>query len=48
MRGLPLGERRARLDRLVGPAQSGVLRVSEQVAGDGRALHERARAEAGG
>ena len=45
VRGLPLGERRARLERLVGPAQSGVLRISEQVAGDGRALHERARAE---
>jgi bifunctional non-homologous end joining protein LigD len=45
IRGLPLTERRARLeDRLKGIA-SGTLRISEQVAADGRALYDRALLE---
>jgi bifunctional non-homologous end joining protein LigD len=45
VRGLPLTERRARLeDRLKGIA-SGTLRISEQVAADGRALYDRALLE---
>ncbi len=51
--GLPLSERRARLEklfkqdlRLTGGKQSdGVLRISEQAVKDGRALHDRALAE---
>ena len=45
LRGLPLVERRARLERLFGKSKSTVIRVSEQVAGDGRALHARAQKE---
>ncbi|MEN3339477.1 MAG: bifunctional non-ous end joining protein LigD [Acidobacteriota bacterium] len=45
LRGLPLTERRRRLEQLLAPAQSPTLRISEQVAGDGRALEARARAE---
>ncbi len=47
LRGLPLTERRARLERLFAKHKppSSALRVSEQVAGDGRALLDRARAE---
>ena len=45
MRGLPLTERRARLEKRIGDAVSATLRISEQVAGDGRALDARARAE---
>ena len=44
LRGRPLHERRAVLERLLGKS-SLVLRVSEQVRGDGRALYERALAE---
>src|SRR5688572_2841249 len=44
VRGLPLTERRARLEKLLGKA-AGPLRISEQVAGDGRTLHERALRE---
>jgi bifunctional non-homologous end joining protein LigD len=44
VRGLPLTERRARLEKLLGKA-AGRLRISEQVAADGRALHERALRE---
>ncbi len=60
LRGLPLTERRARLEARLGPAirrpapekgagaaakslnSAGILRISEQVAGDGRALQARA------
>jgi bifunctional non-homologous end joining protein LigD len=45
VRGLPLTERRARLERHLGPHVSGTLRVSEQIADDGRALHDRASKE---
>ena len=45
VRGLPLTERRALLERIVRPALSPALRLSEQAAGDGRALHARAREE---
>ncbi len=45
IRGLPLTERRARLEARIGRHSSDVLRISEQVAGDGRALNERARRE---
>ena len=45
LRGLPLAERRTRLEvRLKGHLTS-TLRLSEQIAGDGRAMHERAKAE---
>lgn len=45
IRGLPLTERRARLEQRLKGALSPTIRLSEQVAGDGRALHERALAE---
>ena len=53
VRGLPLTERRQRLERRLGskPAgrgrarKPGVIRISEQVAADGRALHQRALRE---
>jgi bifunctional non-homologous end joining protein LigD len=45
LRGLPLTERRARLERVLRGHLSGTLRLSEQAAGDGRALYERAREE---
>ncbi len=45
IRGLPLTERRARLEDRIGRHSSDVLRISDQAAGDGRALHERARRE---
>lgn len=47
LRDLPLSERRAALERLMkdAPPPSRVLRLSEQVRGDGRALHERAESE---
>jgi bifunctional non-homologous end joining protein LigD len=45
LRGLPLVERRARLERLFGHLTSSTIRVSEQVAGDGHALHARAQKE---
>ncbi len=47
LRALPLVERRARLQRLFKklPPPSAALRLSEQVAGDGRALFTRAKAE---
>jgi bifunctional non-homologous end joining protein LigD len=45
VRGLPLTARRERLERLLRPSLSSVLRISEQAAGDGQALHERALAE---
>ena len=47
IRGLPLTERRARLEAHLGRHLSTTIRISEQVAGDGRALHERARAKDG-
>jgi bifunctional non-homologous end joining protein LigD len=45
LRGLPLTERRARLERLFEPAHSKTLRLSEQAFNDGRALHDRATRE---
>ncbi len=45
LRGLSLTERRARLDARLAPGQSSTLRISEQAAGDGRALQARALAE---
>ena len=45
IRGLPLTERRARLSERIGRNISGTLRISEQAAGDGHALHERALRE---
>jgi bifunctional non-homologous end joining protein LigD len=41
----PLLERRAALERIVRPSRNRVLRVSEQVRGDGRAMQARAKAE---
>ena len=45
LRGLPLTERRARLEGRLGPALSFTLRISEQSVGDGHALRARAVAE---
>jgi bifunctional non-homologous end joining protein LigD len=42
LRDLPLHERRARLERLFRATGSSLLRLSEQVRGDGRALYQRA------
>ena len=44
LRGLPLTERRARLEALL-PRPDTVLRISEQLQGDGRSLHDRALKE---
>ena len=44
IRGLPLTERRARLESRLG-RPGDTLRISEQVGDDGRALHERALGE---
>jgi bifunctional non-homologous end joining protein LigD len=45
LRGLPLVERRKRLERLLAKHLDDAVRVSEQVARDGHALHERALKE---
>jgi len=45
LRGRPLNERRARLEALLSRHAGDALRVSEQVAGDGRDLHARALRE---
>ena len=45
VRGLPLSARRERLERHLRPCLSDTLRLSEQVATDGRALEQRATAE---
>jgi bifunctional non-homologous end joining protein LigD len=45
LRGLPLTARRERLAKHLRSHLSGMLRISEQTAEDGQALHERARAE---
>lgn len=45
LRGLALTERRARLEKRLAKHASSELRLSEQVAADGRALHERAMRE---
>ena len=48
LRGLPLVERRERLERLFGKpgkSKSSTIRISEQATGDGRALHARAKEE---
>jgi bifunctional non-homologous end joining protein LigD len=44
-RGSPLTGRRSRLERLLKKRTTSVLRISEQVAADGRALHARAERE---
>ena len=44
LRDRPLTERRALLEKLFAKTGSPILRISEQVAGDGRALHQRALA----
>lgn len=46
LRGLPLRERRARLEALLAGSNDPRLRISEQIVRDGRALHARAEAEA--
>jgi bifunctional non-homologous end joining protein LigD len=45
VRGLPLVERRARLEKLLHGHESDTLRLSEQARGDGRALYARATEE---
>jgi bifunctional non-homologous end joining protein LigD len=45
VRGLPLSERRRRLERLFVDSHPDRLQLSEQAVGDGQALHDRARAE---
>ena len=45
LRPLPLRERRSRLERLLSSVRDPRFRISEQVAGDGRHLHERAQRE---
>ena len=47
LRGLPLVERRARLEQVFSRAKSkaSAIRISEQAKGDGRALHARAQEE---
>ncbi len=48
VRGLPLMERRARLERIIKQgtaAKASAIRISEQAIGDGRQLHARAQAE---
>ena len=45
VRGLSLAERRTRLERVIAAASSGTIRLSEQVARDGRALHAQASKE---
>lgn len=42
LRGLPLTDRRARLEARLQGALSPAVRISEQAAGDGRAMHKRA------
>ena len=43
LRSLPLRKRRLRLEALLGRVRDPRLRISEQVVGDGRALHARAK-----
>jgi bifunctional non-homologous end joining protein LigD len=45
LRGRPLLERRAELERVFGGAKSPLLRISEMARGDGRQLYQRALAE---
>ena len=45
LRGLPLTGRRTRLESYLRPHLSSTLRISEQIADDGKALHARALAE---
>ncbi len=45
LRGLPLTERRARLEARFGPRLSSTIRLSEQAHADGRAMHSRATGE---
>jgi len=43
LRRLPLRERRARLEKLIHPSIDGLLRISKQTVGDGRAMYEQAK-----
>jgi bifunctional non-homologous end joining protein LigD len=45
VRGLPLGDRRARLERLLEHVRSSSVRIGEYAAGDGRRLYEQAKAK---
>ncbi len=45
LRGLPLTDRRARLEQRLGRRRPDAIRISEQVAADGRALFARAKEE---
>ncbi len=45
VRGEPLTKRRERVERLLAPALSSTLRISEHAINDGRALHDRATRE---
>ena len=45
VRDLPLSERRARLERLFAGSRSRVIRLGEQVAGNGEALWDRAKSQ---
>ena len=45
VRGLPLSDRRARLEQRLGPHTSATIRISEQAAQDGRPLYDRALRE---
>jgi len=45
VRGLPLSDRRARLEQRLGPHTSATIRISEQAARDGRPLYDRALRE---
>src|SRR6185369_3393091 len=44
VRPLPLGDRRARLERLLEHVKSSSVRIGEYAAGDGRRLYEQAKA----
>jgi bifunctional non-homologous end joining protein LigD len=45
VRPLPLGDRRARLERILEPVRSSAVRIGEFAAGDGRRLYEQAVAK---
>ena len=45
VRGLPLSDRRARLEQRLGPYTSATIRISEQAARDGRPFYDRALRE---
>jgi bifunctional non-homologous end joining protein LigD len=45
LRGLPLADRRARLERVMSAPHPDAIRLSEQAKGDGKTLHDRAQQE---